>query len=56
MTEADFRIYNARVTFRNVPMHKLSKYQFRDIDAVADEFKKISDVSECLIIQTASRV
>jgi len=56
MAGADFKVYNARVTFRNVPMHKLSKYRFKDVDAVATEFKKIADVSECLIIQTASRV
>jgi len=56
MAGADFKVYNARVTFRNVPMHKLSKYRFEDVDAVATEFRKIADVSECLIVQTASRV
>ncbi len=56
MADADFKVYNARVTFRNVPIHKLSKYQFKDVDEVASEFKKLADVSECLIIQTASRV
>ena len=52
----NFKIYNARVTFRNVPIHKISKYQFADTDAVIKEFKKIENVSECLIIQTTSRV
>lgn len=53
---ASFKIYNARVTFRNVPIHKLSKYRFGDVDAVADRFREVADVSECLIVQTASRV
>ena len=56
MANADYTVYNARVTFRNVPMHKLSKYRFADTDAVASEFRKVLDVSECLIVQTASRV
>lgn len=56
MAGDDFKIMNVRVTFRNVPMHKLEKYQFKDIDAICIEFKKISNVSECIIIQTASRV
>ena len=56
MAENNFKIMNARFTFRNVPMHKLEKYQFKDIDTICHEFKKISDVTECVIIQTASRV
>ena len=47
---------NARFTFRNVPMHKLEKYQFKDINIICREFKKISDVTECVVVQTASRV
>ncbi len=47
---------NARVTFQNVPIHALSKFQFDDVEAACEEFKKIPGVDECIIIQTASRV
>jgi glutamyl-tRNA reductase len=47
---------NARVTFKNVPLHTLSKFTFKDVDAACAEFKKIPGVDECIIIQTASRV
>lgn len=47
---------NARFTHKNIPIHKLERYAFKDIPKAADEFKKISDVSECVIVQTQSRV
>ena len=47
---------NARVTFKNVPLHTLSKFTFKDVNAACLEFKKIPGVDECVIIQTASRV
>jgi len=56
MVEANYKIINARFTHKNIPIHKLERYSFKDIPAAAAEFKKISDVSECVIVQTASRV
>ncbi len=56
MGEIKFDVLNARVTFKNVPLHTLSKFTFKDIDAACAEFKKIPSVDECIIIQTASRV
>ena len=56
LVEGNFKIINARFTHKNIPIHKLERFSFKDIPAAADEFKKISDVSECVIIQTASRV
>jgi len=56
LVEGNYRIINARFTHKNIPIHKLERYAFKDIPAAADEFKKISDVSECVIVQTASRV
>lgn len=47
---------NARVTFKNVPLHILSKFTFKDVIAACEEFQKIPAVNECIIIQTASRV
>jgi len=56
MAEANYKIINARFTHKNIPIHKLERYAFENIPAAAEEFKKISDVSECVIVQTASRV
>jgi len=43
-------------TFKNLTLHTLSKFAFKDVIAACEEFKKISGVDECIIIQTASRV
>ena len=56
MSENNFKIINFRVTFKNIPIHKLEKFAFKDILAACESFKKNSGVSECVIVQTASRV
>ena len=56
MGNVSFDVMNARVTFKNVPIHSLSKFQFDDVGKACEEFKKIPGVDECIIIQTASRV
>jgi len=56
MGQVSFDVLNARVTFKNIPLHTLSKFIFKDIAAACAEFKKIPGVEECIIIQTASRV
>jgi len=56
MSQVSFNVMNARVTFKNIPLHSLSKYTFKDVLAASEEFKKIPGVDECIIIQTASRV
>ena len=56
MGEIKFDVLNARVTFKNVPLHTLSKFTFKDVGTACTEFKKIPGVDECIIIQTASRV
>ncbi len=56
MNHVIFDVMNARVTFKNVPIHELSKFAFKDVGAAAEEFKKIPGVDECIIIQTASRI
>ncbi|RNJ75941.1 MAG: glutamyl-tRNA reductase [Nitrosopumilus sp. H13] len=56
MSQVSFDVMNARVTFRNVPIHALSKFAFKDVTAACEEFKKIPAVEECVIVQTASRV
>jgi len=56
MDHVIFDVMNARVTLRNVPIHELSKFAFKDVGAAAEEFKKIPGVDECIIVQTASRI
>ncbi|MGI0040900.1 MAG: glutamyl-tRNA reductase, partial [Nitrosopumilaceae archaeon] len=56
MSENKFNIINFRVTFKNIPIHKLERFAFKDITTACESFKKIPGVSECLIVQTASRV
>jgi len=56
LSKVSFDVMNARVTFKNVPLHTLSKFTFKDVIAASEEFKKISGVDECIIIQTSSRV
>ena len=56
MSQINFDVMNARVTFKNVPIHTISKFAFKDVNAACNEFKKIPGVEECIIIQTATRV
>ncbi len=56
MTDNNFQIMNARITFRNIPIHKLTNFSFQDITLAYKSFLEISGVSECVIVQTASRV
>ena len=53
---ASFNIINVRVTFRNIPLHSLTRFSFNDVKTATEEFKKIPGVSECVILQTKSRV
>ncbi len=54
--QVSFDVMNARVTFKNIPLHTLSKFTFKDVVSACAEFKKIPSVDECIIVQTASRV
>ena len=56
MDHVIFDVMNARVTFKNVPIHELSKFAFKDVAVAAEEFRNIDGVDECIIIQTASRI
>ena len=56
MGTAKSNVLNIRVTFKNVPLYKLSRFAFEDVMAASEEFKKIPGVNECIIVQTASRV
>lgn len=56
MASLNFDVTNTRVTFKNVPLHALARFSFKDVDAATAAFKQIPEVDECVIIQTASRV
>ena len=56
MSENNFNIVNIRVTFRNIPIHKLERFSFKDVTTASESFKKIPGISECVIVQTASRI
>ena len=56
MSELKFDVLNARVTFKNVPLHSLARFAFKDVTTATEAFKKIPGVEECIIIQTSSRV
>ena len=56
MNHVVFDVMNARVTFKNVPIHELSKFAFKDVGGACEAFKNIPGVDECIIVQTASRV
>ena len=56
MTENNFQIMNARITFRNVPLHKLANFSFKDVAAACKSFTENAGASECLIVQTSNRI
>jgi len=47
---------NARITFKNIPLHKLTNFSFKDITAACKSFIENAGATECVIVQTASRV
>jgi glutamyl-tRNA reductase len=50
------KIINARVTFRNSPIHILERFTIRDLENAYEQFKKYSGLDECVIIQTCNRI
>ena len=49
-------IINARVTFRNSPIHILEQFTIKDVEDAYDQFKQHSELDECVIIQTCNRI
>lgn len=52
---APAQIVNARITYRNAPIHLLEKFTFKDIDGAHKAFKE-AGFDECVILQTCNRV
>jgi glutamyl-tRNA reductase len=53
---APVHIVNARVTYRNAPIHLLEKFTFKDMDSAHKAFLKKAGFEECVILQTCNRV
>lgn len=49
------QIINARVTYRNAPIHLLEKFTFKDVESAHKAFLQ-SGIDECVILQTCNRV
>ena len=49
-------IINARVTFRNSPIHILEQFTIKDMKNAYEQFKNDSGLDECVIIQTCNRI
>ena len=49
-------IINARVTFRNSPIHILEQFTIKDMKTAYEQFKNHSGLDECVIIQTCNRI
>ncbi len=50
------QIINARITYRNAPIHLLEKFAFKDIDGAHKAFLEEANFNECIILQTCNRV
>jgi glutamyl-tRNA reductase len=49
-------VINARVTYRNAPIHLLEKFTFKDLDNAHKTLLEKAELKECVIIQTCNRV
>ena len=45
-------LVNARITFRNSPIHILERFTFKDLESALSKFKEHSGLDECVIVQT----
>ena len=44
MNNIIFDVMNTRVTFKNIQIHELSKFAFKDVGVACEEFKKIPGI------------
>jgi glutamyl-tRNA reductase len=52
----DLRVVNARITYRNAPIHILEKFTFKDLNYAHKTLLEKGELDECVIIQTCNRV
>lgn len=56
ITLQDLRVVNARITYRNAPIHILEKFTFKDLNNAHNTLLEKGELDECVIIQTCNRV
>jgi glutamyl-tRNA reductase len=49
-------VINARVTYKNAPIHLLEKFTFKDVEGAHRAFVNNAGMEECVILQTCNRV
>ena len=52
--EMNQKIINARITFRNSPIHILEQFTIKDIENAYQKFKEKTELDECVIVQTCN--
>jgi glutamyl-tRNA reductase len=50
------QVINARITYRNAPIHLLERFAFADLNAAHRKLIEIAELGECIIVQTCNRV
>jgi glutamyl-tRNA reductase len=50
------QVINARVTYRNAPVHLLEKFTFKDLNGAYKMLLERAALKECVILQTCNRV
>jgi glutamyl-tRNA reductase len=50
------QVINARITYRNSPIHHLERFAFADLNVAHRKLIEIAELKECIIIQTCNRV
>jgi glutamyl-tRNA reductase len=50
------QVINARITYRNAPIHDLERFAFADLNIAHRKLIEIAELKECIIIQTCNRV
>lgn len=50
------QVINARITYRNAPIHLLERFAFVHSNAAHRKLMEIAELGECIIIQTCNRV
>jgi glutamyl-tRNA reductase len=50
------QVINARITYRNAPIHLLERFAFKDMNVAHRRLIEIAELKECIIIQTCNRV
>ena len=50
------QVINARITYRNAPIHDLERFAFAELNVAHRKLIEIAELKECIIIRTCNRV